>query len=55
MEKKCPRCKIVKDKSMYFKSMANLDRMSTFCKACEKSYKDKKKAEKKFNEQYGII
>lgn len=55
MEKKCPRCKIVKDFSQYSRSSVRLDKKSVYCKACEKTYKDKKNAEKKFNELYGII
>jgi len=51
--KKCPRCKEEKPKTAFFKSTTTVDRMSTYCKACEKMYKNRKKDQ--YSDLYGLI
>lgn len=51
--KKCPRCKQEKPKTEFFKSQTRLDRLSTYCKQCEKVYKHRKKDQ--YSDLYGLI
>lgn len=53
--KKCPRCLQTKDREMFHKSLTRLDRMGTYCKACEKSFKQIRKDNNKQYDMYGII
>ena len=51
----CPKCKTFKEKTDFYKSSSRLDRMSQYCKVCENEYKQKRYAERKELELYGII
>lgn len=53
--KKCPRCKTVKEKSEFYKSKTRLDRMAVYCKDCENEYKKKKDDDKRYASLYGIV
>jgi hypothetical protein len=52
MKKKCPRCKQEKPKSEFYKSTIRFDRLSTYCKLCDKMAKYKKKDP--YAELYGV-
>lgn len=53
--KQCPRCKTVKDKDMFHRSTARIDRMSVYCKECENAYKRQREKAKKEYDIYGIV
>ena len=53
--KKCPKCKQVKDKKDFNRSLSRYDNMAVYCRKCE-SLKRKERIEKKRNHDlYGII
>lgn len=53
--KKCPRCKVIKDKVYFYKSKTRLDRLAVYCKDCENGYKRKKDDDRKYASLYGIV
>jgi len=53
--KQCSKCKLVKDRDKFNKSLSRLDRMAVYCKECENEYKRKREKDKKEFENYGII
>jgi len=52
-QKKCPKCNEVKDADKFFKSSTTTDRLSTYCKVCEKISKHKKAD--KYSDLYRIF
>ena len=55
LNKKCPKCNIVKGRDLFNKSSVRLDRMSVYCKECESGYKKRRDKERKEYDIYGII
>lgn len=55
LSKKCPKCKKVKDRNLFHRSTARLDRMSVYCKECENEYKKRRERDKKEYDIYGIV
>lgn len=53
--KMCSKCKTVKDRDKFNKSLSRLDRMAVYCKQCEREYKKERDKSKKEFENYGII
>lgn len=53
--KMCSKCKVVKDRDKFNKSLSRLDRMAVYCKECESEYKRKREKDKKEYNNYGII
>lgn len=53
--KKCPRCKVTKDKVYFYKSKTRLDKLAVYCKQCEEGYKRKKDDDRKYAHLYGIV
>lgn len=51
----CSKCKVVKDRDKFNKSLSRLDRMAVYCKECESEYKRKREKDKKEYNNYGII
>lgn len=53
--KKCPRCKNIKGRDEFNKSLSRLDRMAVYCRKCESDYKKEREAKKKEYDIYGIF
>lgn len=53
--KQCPKCKTIKDRDEFNKSLSRLDRMAVYCKECERQYKRDREKTKKEYDIYGII
>jgi len=53
--KKCSKCKLVKDRNKFPKDFDMVDNLNSWCKDCEKKYRLKREAEKKFYRQFNIL
>ena len=51
--KKCAMCKKEKPRTEFYKSNTRVDRLATYCKACEKARKIKEKDA--YKDLYGLI